>query len=167
MIQKAKPAQIDEILELTRACALAMIKAGIYQWNEHYPSRAAFEEDVKRDELFVFTQSGKITGTIVISNLKDELYNPVKWLTPPDAKSVYIHRLAVHPDSQGQGIAQKLMDFAEDFGRENGFVSIRLDTFSQNPRNNRFYQKRGYHKLEEIFFPKQSKYPFYCYELVL
>lgn len=167
MIEKANSTQLDEILALTRACAAKMINAGIFQWNEHYPSRAAFEEDLNRDELYIITQSGNIVGTIVISDLKDEVYQPVTWLTPADTKSIYIHRLAVHPDFQGQGIAQQLMDFAEDFARRNGYVSVRLDTFSQNPRNNRFYQKRGYAKLEEIFFPKQSEYPFYCYELVL
>ena len=167
MIEKANSTQLEEILALTRACAAKMIKAGIFQWNEHYPSQTAFQQDIDRDELYVIKQSGKILGTIVISDLKDEVYQPVTWLTPADVKSIYIHRLAVHPDVQGQGIAQQLMDFAEDFAHKNGYVSVRLDTFSQNPRNNRFYQKRGYTKLEEIFFPKQSEYPFYCYELVL
>ena len=167
MIEKANKDHLDEILALTRACAADMIKAGIFQWNEHYPSQTAFQQDIDRDELYIITQSGKIAGTIVISDLKDEVYQTVTWLTPADTKSIYIHRLAVHPNFQGQGIAQQLMDFAEDFARRNGYVSVRLDTFSQNPRNNRFYQKRGYTKLEEIFFPKQSEYPFYCYELVL
>ena len=30
-----------------------MIANGIYQWNEHYPNPSAFENDVKRDELYV------------------------------------------------------------------------------------------------------------------
>ncbi len=144
-----------------------MISKGIYQWNEHYPSRSAFEEDLKRDELYTYTQLDAIAGTIVISDLKDDIYEPVTWLTPADARCIYIHRLAVHPDFQGQGIAQQMMNYAEEFARKNGFVSVRLDTFSQNSRNNQFYQKRGYQKLEEIYFPKQSEHPFYCYELVL
>lgn len=167
MIKKATNSQLDEILNLTKACAKHMISNGIYQWNEHYPSRSAFEEDLKRDELYVYSQSDAIAGAIVISDLKDEIYEPVAWLTPEDASCIYIHRLAVHPDFQGQGIAQQMMHYAEEFARKNGFVSIRLDTFSQNSRNNQFYQKRGYQKLEEIYFPKQSEHPFYCYELVL
>ncbi|MBT8264540.1 MAG: GNAT family N-acetyltransferase, partial [Muriicola sp.] len=59
-----------------------------------------------------------------------------------------------------------LMDFAETYARENQFMSVRLDTFSKNERNQRFYEARGYQKLEEIYFPNQSKDPFYCYEFV-
>lgn len=166
MIRKAKPSEIESILNLSKACAKAMIASNIYQWNEHYPSREAFESDIKRDELYVFSENEKILGTIVISDLKDEIYKPVIWLTPSDSKCIYIHRLAVHPEVQGQGIAKKLMDFAENYAKERDYSSVRLDTFSKNLKNNSIYQKRGYRKLQEIFFPKQSEYPFYCYELV-
>ena len=167
MIRKAETQEIDAILNLTRACAQAMIQKNIFQWNDTYPSRAAFEDDIKRNELFVFAQGEKIIGTIVISNLKDDIYEQVEWLTPGDAKSIYIHRLAVHPDFQGKGIAQQLMLYAESFAEKNNYVSVRLDTFSKNLRNNDFYTKRGYNKLGDIFFPKQSEFPFHCYELVL
>ena len=50
---------------------------------------------------------------------------------------------------------------------ENNFVSIRLDTFSQNKRNQQFYEQRNYVKLENIYFPNQSEFPFHCYEKVL
>jgi len=59
------------------------------------------------------------------------------------------------------------MDFAEALGRKNHVVSIRLDTFSANKRNQRFYEARGYQRLEDIYFPKQSDLCFYYYELIL
>ncbi|MBT8275506.1 MAG: GNAT family N-acetyltransferase [Bacteroidia bacterium] len=166
MIRKAKPLEIDAILAITRACAVKMIADKIYQWNEWYPHREAFETDIRRGELFVITSQDTITGCIVISSLKDEVYNPVQWLTE-DGLNYYIHRLAIHPDFQHQGFAKKLMDFAEEYIRKNEGISVRLDTFSKNTRNQRFYEARGYTRLEEIYFPKQSEYPFYCYELPL
>jgi len=96
----------------------------------------------------------------------DEEYKPIQWLTP-NGNSTYIHRLSVHPDLQGKGLAQEMMDFAENYSRKNNFASVRLDTFSQNKRNQRFYEQRGYQKLGDIYFPKQSRHPFHCYELVL
>ena len=96
----------------------------------------------------------------------DDEYIPVSWLTPNE-NNLYVHRLAVHPEFQGKGFAQKLMDYAENYAKTNSFASIRLDTFSKNERNQKFYEVRGYQRLENIMFPKQSKYPFYCYELVL
>ncbi|MEP3210812.1 MAG: GNAT family N-acetyltransferase [Maribacter sp.] len=165
MIRHAKISEIPEIITICKACAAYMISNGIYQWNEHYPSAAAFEKDIERDELFVLEVDKKIIGTVVVSTLVDEEYKPVKWLTPNE-QNVYIHRLSIDPDQQGSGYAQKLMDFAENRAKEQGFVSVRLDTFSQNKRNQRFYEKRGYQRLEDIYYPKQSEHPFHCYELV-
>ena len=59
------------------------------------------------------------------------------------------------------------MDFAEDYAIRKGYDSIRLDTFSKNPRNQKFYEIRGYHRLGNVYFSDQSADPFYCYELVL
>ena len=166
MVRSAKLSEIPQILNITRACAAAMIKNGIYQWNEDYPNKEAFELDIERGELYVFEEDGQVIGTIVLSTLMDEEYVPVEWLTPSD-KNIYIHRVSVHPDLQGKGYAQKLMAFAEDYARKNAFASIRLDTFSQNKRNQKFYEARGFQRLGDIFFPKQSDHPFHCYELVL
>ena len=68
---------------------------------------------------------------------------------------------------QKNGNGKKLMDFSESFAVENNFISIRLDTFSLNQRNNKFYRSRGYTQLEDVFFPMQSDLPFHCYEKVL
>lgn len=166
MIRLAKLKDIPQILEITKACARHMIANNIYQWNEHYPSAEAFQKDVARNELYAIEEDGEVIGTIVISTLMDDEYIPVKWLTPSE-NNIYIHRLAVHPKYQGKGYAQKLMDFAEALAQNNNNTSIRLDTFSQNPRNQRFYEQRGYQRLGNIYFPKQSEYPFYCYEKII
>lgn len=166
MIRRAKIFEINDILQITRACAAFMVEKGIHQWNELYPSKNAFENDLKRNELYVKTVDGHIIGGIVISDYMDEEYIPIEWLTET-GRNIYIHRLFVHPEYQGQGHAQSLMGFAEEYAENNGFVSIRLDTFSQNKRNQRFYETRGYQKLGDVFFPKQSELPFHCYELVL
>lgn len=166
MIRKAALEDIDSILELTKACAQHMIENEIFQWNEHYPNQSAFENDIDRQELYVAEIDEKIVGCIVISTFMDEEYHSVEWLTPTQ-DNLYIHRLAVHPDVQGKGFAQRLMDFAETKAKNDKKFSIRLDTFSQNKRNQKFYELRGYKRLGSIYFPKQSEHPFYCYEYVL
>ena len=166
MIRGAKISEIPDIITICKVCAAYMISNGIYQWNEHYPSTAVFKKDIERGELYVLENDKKVIATIVISTLIDDEYLPVKWLTPT-ANNVYIHRLSVHPDHQGKGYAQKLMDFAENHAKKYNFISVRLDTFSQNKRNQKFYETRGYHQLGDIFFPKQSEHPFHCFELVL
>ncbi|WP_242203186.1 GNAT family N-acetyltransferase [Aestuariivivens insulae] len=166
MIRKGTAQDIDNILLLTKACAKDMMSKNIFQWNDVYPNKWAFLKDVERNELFVLETEESIVGCITISTYMDEEYNPISWLTP-NKNNIYIHRLAVHPNHQGNGYAQQLMDYAEAHAIKNNYSSIRLDTFSQNPRNLKFYELRGYKKLGEIYFPRQSEYPFYCYELIL
>jgi len=166
MIRVASHSDIASVLKLTKACAKHMIENEIFQWNEHYPNQSAFENDNERQELYVAEIDEKIVGCIVISTFMDEEYHSVEWLTPTQ-DNLYIHRLAVHPDVQGKGFAQRLMDFAETKAKIDKKCSIRLDTFSQNKRNQKFYELRGYKRLGSIYFPKQSEHPFYCYEYVL
>ncbi|MGB0838199.1 MAG: GNAT family N-acetyltransferase, partial [Flavobacteriaceae bacterium] len=138
-VEKATDKDISTIKKLTEACARDMISKGIFQWNEHYPSRAVFEKDVERGELFKLVEAGQIRGIMVLSDIEDPEYDGVKW-SGEEGRKIYVHRLAVHPEHQGKGYAQKLMEFAQVFAVNEGFSWIRLDTFSQNKRNNIFYQ---------------------------
>ncbi|MEJ2583700.1 MAG: GNAT family N-acetyltransferase [Robiginitalea sp.] len=166
MIRTAKLTDIPNIMRLTKACAADLCKKGIYQWNEKYPSIEAFMADIVRGELWVLEGKGQLVGTVVLSEIMDTEYKTVKWMTGT-GDNRYVHRLAVHPQFQGRGYASELMDFAEGRARSEGASSIRLDTFSQNKRNQRFYERRGYTRLGSVYFPQQSAEPFYCYELPL
>ena len=166
MIRRGVHEDLTPILEITKNCAVKMDAMGIYQWNENYPNRNAFINDIKNNELLVFTKGALLVGCIALCTKMDDVYKDVKWLTK-DVKSLYVHRLAVDPQFQKKGIGKKLMDYAEDFAKKNNFISIRLDTFSKNKNNMRFYERRGYKRLEKVFFPEQSRFPFYCYELII
>ena len=166
MIRKGEISDIDAILNITKSCALHMIQNNIHQWNEHYPDRGSFINDAENQELYVYVINGKVVACISLCMHMDEVYLPVKWKTKND-NNLYIHRLAVHPDFQKKGVGKILMDFAEKYAKEKKFASVRLDTFSVNKRNLKFYESRGYQRLEGIYFPKQSEFPFYCYELIL
>ncbi|MGY8919570.1 MAG: GNAT family N-acetyltransferase [Flavobacteriales bacterium] len=167
MIREATVDDLDAILKITKSCAKKLVSKNIFQWNEYYPNRNVFENDLYNKWLYVTVKENKVIGSICVSDLIDDEYATVKWLTPNNNNNIYIHRLAVDPDYQGVGYAQKMMSFAEEFAKKNKYKSIRLDTFSKNMKNQKFYKQRGYKKLGEIFFPNQSMYPFYCYELLL
>lgn len=165
MIRLARETEIQKIITVSSSCAQAMIAEGIFQWNSKYPSLATFKTDFRRQELYVLTVQQEIRGCVVISTHKDRVYEDVNWLTE-DTGNYYIHRLAVAPSFQKKGYGRQLMDFAEAHCKTKKARSIRLDTFSKNLRNQRFYQARGYQVVGKVFFPKQSVHPFYCYELV-
>ena len=166
MIRKGKVSDSTESKALTEACARHMLAQGIAQWNENYPTMDVLERDLKAGHVRVFIKDNQVVGTVMFSQEKDAVYNPIHWSTP-DLGAYYIHRLAVHPNHQSQGIARALMDHIEAEMMDNKATAIRLDTFSQNLRNQRFYQARGYQQLGNIYFPHKSEHPFYCYEKVL
>lgn len=165
MIRKALHNDIQPVLSITRACARHMIAEGIFQWNENYPSLEAFEKDVHHEELFVIEEEGEVRGAVVISTHMDDFYRQINWLTP-STKNGYLHRLCVHPSFQGKGHARKLLDYAEDLLKTQNCLSVRLDTFSKNKRNQKIYEARGYQKLGDVYFEQKSEHPFHCYELV-
>ena len=166
MIKKAVSKDVAEIYALTKSCAKHLIENGIFQWNEQYPSSEVLNKDIELQQLYKLEIDNRIVGIIVLTEIEHVEYKNVEWLTE-NGNNLYIHRLAVHPNFQGKGYAKQLMDFAENYATENDFNSVRLDTFSQNSRNIKFYKNRNYKQLESIYFPKQSTFPFYCFELVL
>lgn len=166
LIEKATHSNLEVCHLITKRCANEMIKHCIFQWNESYPSKEILHKDIALQQLWKLTENNTIIGIIVLTKIEDKEYKSVKWLTE-NGNNLYVHRLAVDPIFQGKGYAQKLMNFAENYATTIGFNSIRLDTFSQNTRNQKFYEQRGYIKLEEIYFPNQSNHPFYCYEKIL
>ena len=62
-------------------------------------------------------------------------------LTPADENTVKMRQVAVEPDLQGKGVGKALVEFAEQFAREQGFTRIVL-----NARNTAvpFYLKSDY-----------------------
>ena len=166
IIKKASKQDLDQLLTVVKSCGKSLIDQGVFQWNENYPSKEILLNDVELKQIWKLEVESIIVGLIVITEFEDPEYQQVKWLTKNEYH-LYIHRLAVHPNFQGKGYAQNLMDFAEKYAMENGYKSIRLDTFSQNIRNQKFYEQRNYIKLESIYFPNQSAFPFYCYEKIM
>jgi len=135
---------------------------GIYQWTNNYPTISIIESDLRRGVLYTLKNDNEIIGAINISEEQEIEYQSVNWEFD-NSKILVIHRLVINPKHQRQGYAQRLMDFAENFARENDYSSIRLDAYSQNNRVIEFYKKRNYCISGKVNFPEREQ-PFYCME---
>jgi len=156
---------IPTIMNLLSASTKHMESNGINQWGDFYPTKEIIKTDIQTKTLYTAVDNNILFGVINISENQEEQYNSIDWSDDSD-KILVIHRLAVHPEYQKQGIARKLMDYAENYGQENGYSSIRLDAYSINKRVLRFYENLRYIKRGEVFFPNRDA-PFYCYEKLL
>jgi GNAT superfamily N-acetyltransferase len=56
----------------------------------------------------------------------------------------YISLLATTEDSEGTGVASRLMSAAEDWARSRGYRLLSLDVFADNRRAVEFYERRGF-----------------------
>ncbi len=167
MISPGKLDELDVILAMTRACGKHMRENGIDQWDENYPDLERLSNDIRTETLFAYRENNEVIGIIVLNETQDAEYAEINWSTSESDRNIVVHRLAVHPTHQGKGIARELMDFAEDWALDNDYDAIRLDTFSQNPRNQRFYTNRGYTDLGPVFLSYKKEHPYFCYELLL
>lgn len=58
-----------------------------------------------------------------------------------------LHRLYLHPDFHGKGIAQHLLAHCKNVAVENGIEAIWLEAMECQPQAMRFYQKIGFEKV--------------------
>ena len=130
-ISVALQKDVKEVLNLTSACGKLMRENGIYQWSETYPDKAVIAKDIEREEMFCLCGQDGIIGVITLNEQADEEYDQLEWGS--SGSYLVVHRLAVHPEYQGQGFAQQLMDFAEEKAKREGYSHFRLDTYTLNP----------------------------------
>ncbi|ORX81358.1 acetyltransferase [Anaeromyces robustus] len=134
---------LDAICSLIKDAIVEMEKHNIYQWDEIYPTRNDFEEDIKNNNLYVVYDEDRLIAFYVISKEYDEQYNNAKWKY--DDESAYIlHRFCVSPKMQNKGIGKIVLKHIEKQIKDMGYHSIRLDTFTQNPFAQRLYRHNGY-----------------------
>ena len=166
-IVRLSPEHIANILEIYNDVKAWLIGNNITQWSKDYPDMEVLKIDLIKGDYYGLFIKDKLAGVIVINTKIDRRYFDIlNWKTNINNESLTVHRLAVCPNFQGKGIATLLMDFAEAKGKENGFKSLVLDTYSQNEINLKFYKKRGYQKVGKIKF-EHTNVPFTCFEKIL
>lgn len=146
--------QLDEIMGLMARCIQVMRDSGSDQWDETYPNREVIAEDLRRGTLFAAESGGVVVGIVVLDERQDEEYESIVW-RQPEGPNLIMHRLAVDPAAQGRGIARTLIAYAERFAQQNGYRSIRLDTYAKNASALKLYRGLGYDQRGEVNFPRR------------
>ncbi len=165
MIRKAHNKDLNDIMNMYKSCVSGMIKNKIDQWDSSYPNSEIIKTDIAASTYYIAEINKKIIGGINIDQNQDPTYLKISWKDKSNCFLV-VHRLAVEEESWYKNIGKKLMLFAENLVLEKGLKSIRLDTYSGNPKAMEFYRRLGYVKLGTIDL-KPNKNKYYCYEKVI
>ncbi|WP_282936477.1 GNAT family N-acetyltransferase [Paenibacillus sp. RC67] len=164
-IVRADYTELEAVTELYAAITRDMRERNIDQWDEYYPTIAVFQNDLHNKQMYGIQKEGQWIGAVVVNEAQDTEFEGLSW-QDQSGKAVVIHRLAVHPDYQGQGIGKKLLQFAEMEAAAHPYTSIRLDAYSANLAAIGMYEKAGYTKVGEVRYPFHN-HPFYVYEKII
>ena len=165
-INPAKMEDLPEILELVAVCTRHMNIGGNEQWKKGvYPTEEMLIGDIEKGNLYILFDAGSIIAIVVTDDVGDPEYEPLEWKYT-EGRIAYMHRMCIHPDLQGTGLAGKMWDFAEDLARERGFTHMRLDTYMRNKQVQGMIERRGYERVGTVSFPPWDL-PYICYEKAL
>ncbi|WP_228455108.1 GNAT family N-acetyltransferase [Polaribacter haliotis] len=70
-----------------------------------------------------------------------------------EEKQVKLHRIYLHPKTQGNGIGKELLSWLEEKAKEKGYKIIWLDAMNEQPQAFQFYEKLGYQYHSHTFLP--------------
>lgn len=131
------------ILKIKEKVVPIMQASGNFQWSDQYPNEGKFKEDLGDDSLYVYEENNMIKGFLAVDNKHPYPYDDIPWeLTRADSRA--LHRMAVDPDFQGQGIASKMMREIEHRLAAAGIKGIHTDTSLENERMQSQFEKNGY-----------------------
>ena len=99
----------------------------------------------------------KETAIFLVAELEGKIIGTV--LGTHDGRKGWINRLAVAPEFQHQGIAQRLLNEAEDALDKLGIEIIACLIEDDNQYSMDFFQKAGYTKHQEVIYFTKRKYP--------
>jgi ribosomal protein S18 acetylase RimI-like enzyme len=165
IIRKAEISDLENIILMYKSCVTGMIANGIDQWDESYPNAEVIMKDLIAQTYFVAIENNIIIAGINIDQNQDDTYLALDWR---DKKNQFlvVHRLAVEVAFWSDGIGKSLMLFTENLVTEKGLNSIRLDTYSGNPKAMEFYRRLGYRELGTIDL-KSDKEKYHCFEKII
>lgn len=131
----ASEKHLERVCRLCRSCSVHMFSKQIDQWDEVYPDRKVFLDDIRSESLYLVLddESGEGIACIVINEEQDPEYKEVDWQYEGERIAV-IHRLMVHPRYEGRGIARQLIRYAEELAQSRKYEAIRLDVIAGKVR---------------------------------
>lgn len=138
-----KTEDIDAICCMVHDAILEMERHHIFQWDEYYPIREDFVEDIRRGELWVGMTDEEICVVYTVNELCDPEYQNGEWKYTDCAYRI-VHRLCVNPKYQNLGVARTALIHIEKELRKNNVGAIRLDVYSKNPFALALYIRCGY-----------------------
>lgn len=171
MIRKAAAEDISFVEEIYNEITSNEEIIKFTQWMKGlYPTVLTAQKSFEEGTLFVSENNGVITGAVILNHEQPEEYKKLKWSIEAEGEKVLvIHTLCIKPSFSKMGLGQKFIIFAENYAKELGCTTIRLDTNDKNIPGANLYKKMGYNHVGNADFNFQGlKYQnLKCFDKIL
>ncbi len=164
-VKQAKMEDMEHVFSLYSDCIRQMESEKLIQWDDTYPDRQLLTSDMEAGSLYIVRDPDndrKVIGAVVMDKFQHPEYQNVKW-KHTKGKIIVFHRIAVHPDAQGKGLARRFLDMMDEKAKKLGFNIARLDTYSANKRVIKFIEAHGFKKAGKVSLDERQE-PYFCYE---
>ena len=123
---------LNHVLNILNSCGLQMFKDyGLEHWLPAY-SLASIKKDC--EDKFVF----------LVFDTERRRYVSTFQIHKSNIDSLYIRKVATHPDYYGCGIGGKNLKFIESFVQRMNFSAIELDVYDKSEQAIHFYLSNGF-----------------------
>ena len=140
MFRKAKSEDLALIEKIAQSAINSLKEQHIDQWNNGYPNRAIFLEDIKQERGFLFED----VAYVALIFDSDPNYLKIDGAWHYEKSYVALHRTMVLSKAQHKGLGYKLFLESEDYVKKRGLDYLRIDTHEDNFIMRRLLEKLDY-----------------------
>lgn len=157
-LRLAQARDVQAVEAIFRRAVADMCDRFIFQWDNIYPAVEIVRQDIDNGDMYLLCDGAKIAGVIVLNEEQCDEYSQGSWKCNEPA--AVVHRLCVDPLHQHKGYGKQAMQLAHIMLKEQGYQSVRLDVFSQNPHALNLYESLGYIQVGSVELRKGLFYLF-------
>jgi GNAT superfamily N-acetyltransferase len=129
-----------------------LIRIGQPMWSLEHLEKDSFIKRYDKLDCFIAYVDDDPLGGFVLLESDDFLWGPKSHLGV-----YYIHKLVVKDGYAGQGYAQKIMSWIDEYARNAGKEKLRLDCYEGRKYLMRLYTECGYHLVNIKMMPDGIK----------
>ena len=136
-IKKATTDEADQLANILAQAAQLKVALGDDAWATRDFTLELLREWIGEDDTYTVRRDGSIVATFALT------WEDAVWGEQLPIAG-YIHKLAVSDSARGNGIGEKILDWASAYVAENSREFLRLDFPRQNQGLKNYYEKQGF-----------------------
>ncbi len=145
-IKRASYDNLEGIMSVIESGREYLAKQNIDQWQDNYPNIEVIKNDLDNVEAYILADGDNVAGYFTFCAPPEPQYEVIddgKWLNDTD-NYASMHHVVISSAYRGKGLAHKIYRFCENRARECGYLSLRVDTHSDNKIMRHTAEKNGF-----------------------